>query len=479
MNVVNFTPGQEAELLARTESHFFDFKRAGLGVDKFERALVAFANADGGEILVGIDDDASLPPAERIHGFAQQEDANAYVAAITDGIDPPVIGIEVEFVRLPSDPNQLVLHLVIPKSPAVHFTAGRKCFIRRGAQCLPVRGAEIQRLVFAKGQQSFEDMPCDAVRVRDIEDGEYIHEYLRLVPTAQPISVFLRKQRLIDMEEQNHFRGARVLVAGVLALDDVPQAGLSTKCGVKISRIESSADEYRRDDLAWDPETIEGPVAVQIQRAVGRVTEIMESATFKADGQYKALRYPREAIHEIVTNAILHRDYSIKDDTHVFIFDNRIEVVSPGRLPGHITIENILDERFSRNPKIVRAVNRLPDAPNRDIGEGLNTAFSRMREARLRDPEIVEKDNAVVVVLRHEDIASPEMQIVDYCLKHGDIKNSQARDVTGIGSENEVKRLFQRMMKQDVLEPANPDAARTLRKYRLKDGWRERFQRPD
>ena len=58
------------------------------------------------------------------------------------------------------------------------------------------------------------------------------------------------------------------------------------------------------------------------------------------------IEYPIETLHEITTNAVLHRDYSVADDIHIRIFDNRIEVESPGRLPGHVTQENILDERF-------------------------------------------------------------------------------------------------------------------------------------
>jgi len=63
--------------------------------------------------------------------------------------------------------------------------------------------------------------------------------------------------------------------------------------------------------------------------------------------------YPHETLHEIITNAVLHRDYSIPVDVHVRIYDDRIEVESPGRLPGHVTKQNILDEQSARNPKIV------------------------------------------------------------------------------------------------------------------------------
>ena len=77
------------------------------------------------------------------------------------------------------------------------------------------------------------------------------------------------------------------------------------------------------------------------------------------DGQ-EDITYPEVALHEIIANAILHRDYSIADDVHVRIFDNRIQVESPGGLPGDLTPQNILSERFSRNGNLVRWINKFP-----------------------------------------------------------------------------------------------------------------------
>lgn len=80
--------------------------------------------------------------------------------------------------------------------------------------------------------------------------------------------------------------------------------------------------------------------------------------------------YPTETLHEVITNATLHRDYAIADDVHVRIFDNRVEVESPGRLPAHITPQNILRERFSRNGNIVRVITSFPIPPTKTLAKG-------------------------------------------------------------------------------------------------------------
>src|SRR4051812_48106575 len=87
---------------------------------------------------------------------------------------------------------------------------------------------------------------------------------------------------------------------------------------------------------------------------------------------------------------------------------------APGKLPGYVNITNILDARFSRNAKLVRTLNRYKDAPNKDLGEGLNTTFQKMKEFGLKDPIISEEGNYVKVVLPHLPLAAPTVAIMDF-----------------------------------------------------------------
>lgn len=142
----------------------------------------------------------------------------------------------------------------------------------------------------------------------------------------------------------------------------------------------------------------------------------------------------------------------MNDDVHIRIFDNRIEVFSPGRLPGHVNERNILKERFARNPKIVRILNKFDNPPNKDVGEGLNTAFEAMRQLRLREPVITQNEGGVLVSLRHEKMASPEEVILEYLKHNGEINNATARRIAHIGSENAVKRIFAKMIDAGLIE---------------------------
>jgi ATP-dependent DNA helicase RecG len=222
---------------------------------------------------------------------------------------------------------------------------------------------------------------------------------------------------------------------------------------VKIYRYKSAKEQGSRETLAFDPKTIEGHLYRQIRQSVEKTAELVEDIQKLGAKGLEKISYPPETLHEIVTNALLHRDYSIPVDVHIRIFDNRIEVESPGKLPGHITTQNILTEQFARNGSIVRLINKFPDPPNKDVGEGLNTAFAAMSRLRLKPPIIEEKENSVLITIRHQALASPEEAIMEYLQNHDEIVNRIGRQITGISSENSMKVVFYRLRDRGMIEP--------------------------
>lgn len=156
-------------------------------------------------------------------------------------------------------------------------------------------------------------------------------------------------------------------VCGLVLFAPNPSAVIPTRAGLRVSRYETKEDDPERDHLAGS-RLLELPAYELILGAVDLITETMSDVSiWTVDGLQK-VAYPPEAIWEVVVNAVIHRDYAIADDVQVRIFDNRIEVESPGRLPGFVTLENILDVRYSRNKQIVRTLARYRNAPNKDMG---------------------------------------------------------------------------------------------------------------
>jgi len=339
----------------------------------------------------------------------------------------------------------LVLQININKTREITKASNNTVYLRRGAQNLPITTDEsLTRLKLDKGIHSFETETVD-VKLATITNSTPILEFvLDVIPTVEP-EEWLRKQELIQVEKPT--------VASVLLFADEPQAILPKRCGVKVYRYRTSALEGTRETLAFDPITVEGHIYRQIKTAVAKTVELVEDIQKLGPRGLEPISYPFETLHEILTNAVLHRDYSIPVDVHVRIFDNRIEIESPGKLPGHVTPENILQEQFARNGKIVRMINKFPDPPNKDVGEGLNTAFVAMSTLRLKPPIIQETDSSVIVHIRHEPLASPEESIMEYLETHDEIVNRIARQITGIASENSMKNVFYKLRNRGVIEP--------------------------
>ena len=297
---------------------------------------------------------------------------------------------------------------------------------------------KIVELNFAKGASTFEDFVLPSVEVERVTHSSRIKKFLKdFSPKTDPVE-YIFNENLAD------YKSFDPRVAAVLLFSDNPSAFNPRKCAVKIARYETREEDIERDALKHTY-TIEGSLYELIDKTVTKVAEIMSTVQIWTVDGLKNVSYPPEAIWEIIVNAIIHRDYSISDDVQVYIFNDRIEVVSPGKLPGYVNVENILDARFSRNPKIVRTLNRYKNAPNKDLGEGLNTAFQKMKEWKLKSPEVSEDGNSVRVVIPHIPLGTPQEHILDFLSKNDTITNKQAREITGIKSENAMKTEFYRL----------------------------------
>ncbi|MCU7548145.1 hypothetical protein OCK74_03425 [Chitinophagaceae bacterium LB-8] len=340
----------------------------------------------------------------------------------------------------------MVMQIKIEKSASVHETAAKEIYIRNGAQSNKITDKQrVVELQFAKGASSFEDFVVSTLPPETIFESDEIKSFLSdFSPKTDPLD-FTISENLIDLKNYDP------RVSGLLLFAKNPSACLPRKCAVKIIRYETKEDEPERDYLK-ETIAIEGPAFKLITETVEKVTEIMSSIHVWTPEGLRSMSYPPEAIWEIITNAIIHRDYSISDDVQILIYDNRIEVLSPGKLPGYVTVDNILDSRFARNHKLVRTLSKYKNAPNKDIGEGLNTAFEKMKEWKLKPPIIEEVERNVKVTIPHTPLARPAELILEF-LSHNDrINNKQAREITGIKSENLVKVEFYKLRDEGLLE---------------------------
>lgn len=288
-------------LLATVESHTADLKAIEVAPGKLTKALSAFANAEGGELFVGIDEDRSTG-IRAWRGFATVEDANGHLQAL-ESTFPLGQFVDYQFLRLASAPEVgLVLKISILKTPDVRTASDGTAFVRRGAQSLPVSGEALRRLEYLKGVTSFETHPVD-VPLELVTDSFTVTEFLtEVVPSVDAVEPWLRKQLLI--------RDGMPTVAALVLFSDDPQVALPKQSAVKVYRYATTDPEGSRANLQGQPLTIEGPAYDVIHEAVRTAVDTVQAIRMLTATGLEQISYPEVTLHEIITNAVLHRDYA-------------------------------------------------------------------------------------------------------------------------------------------------------------------------
>ncbi|HEY2936591.1 MAG TPA: RNA-binding domain-containing protein [Gaiellaceae bacterium] len=225
ISIVDIAASEVARLVAIEEGHFADAKAIEIAPAKLTRSLSALANADGGDIYVGLDQDKRAKTFAW-RGFPDVEAANGHLQAFEQTF--PLDGfVEYQFIRDASAPEKgLILKASILKTPDIRTASDGGVYVRRGAQNLPVTGVEEKRrLEYAKGIRSFETYPVD-VPLEVVTNSETIIGFmLDVVPTGEP-EPWLRKQLLI--------REDKPTVAAMLVFADEPQVGLPKQSTIKV-----------------------------------------------------------------------------------------------------------------------------------------------------------------------------------------------------------------------------------------------------
>lgn len=445
-------------LLDSVEGQLFECKRAAAAPGKVLESIVAMANAEGGWVVVGLEDPNKASGKNRLIGVSESQDnVSELMNLIAKEITPPLHQIKdydftITNVHGTSDHLKL---FTVERSTDIHSLKRGDTLLRQGKHNRKLTAEEIIRLKYAKGAIKYESEPAKHVRLEDL-DQELLNAYKRYTGSQSKDTWQFLKDNGLTAEHE----GAVYLnKACVLLFAPNPAISLRSKCSIKVSHYFGTKPNYSGEpNFVRKPFSIEGPLIRQIQGLVRYFHDWLESSPPKLEGAgfRRTRRYPEWVVQESIANAVIHRDYSIQDDTHIRIFDDRIEVESPGILPGHVTMANIRRERFARNPIILRTLNRFgEEAPNLDIGEGVDRMFKLMMDANLYEPLYAPPyiaPSSVLVLLFNLERVSYWDTVSQYLDQHLRITNRELRKITGITDTLKASRLLKMWTRQGLLE---------------------------
>ena len=345
--------------LATGEDSRAEFKEVVLGdrgvrspnTEDMAGEMVAFANAEGGALFLGVDDSGIVRglPDDRA------ADVESWVVNVaTNNCDPPIRPI-VRRERLPrSGGSDAVVMLVeIRRGLYVHGTSGGRHYVRVGSSKQILTGVPLTRLFQERGRAFvFDEQPVLAATAEDL-DRETLDRFFSGSPPAIPWPDLLRNTRVVAATDEGP---ERPTVAGLLAFAKAPRDHLPS------AYVEAAV--YRGDRLTSDElvhaEKIEGRVDAQIDNATAFVERFMLRPARKPAGREEHPQYDIGAIHEAIVNAVAHRAYSIAGSKiRLFLFVDRLELYSPGALPNTLTIETMPYRVFTRNQLLVSFIARM------------------------------------------------------------------------------------------------------------------------
>ncbi|UYZ58034.1 ATP-binding protein [Hymenobacter latericus] len=397
LNLFDATPVDDvadvATLLSNPENQWFDRKSSRIEPGKLAECMIGLANADGGRIAIGI----SQGVVEGINAYERK--INDLIQAGRDHADPPVRSAVryLDCLNQKGNPDKILI-LDVEASEHIHRTPRGKCFLRVGDETRELGPTEERELAFDKREASFDDSIVPGLTQEDLNMA-MVEEYARRMG-SRDINTLMRSRSIFRSQ------GSRpgVTQAGRLVF------GLDTPvwCYVRYLRYDGTVAETGVRSNLLEDVRLEGTIPELIEQTQQLLRDQIPSVIRQTgNGRFARVpSLPEFAWLEAVVNALTHRSYSLQGDgVHVRQFSDRLEVQSPGRLPGLVRVQNIQNARFSRNPHIARILAEMTNYV-RELNEGVRRMFQEMKQSGLREPEYRISDSHVCVIL-YKQVSTP------------------------------------------------------------------------
>lgn len=374
------------------ENQYLDRKSARIKPIDILKHLVAFANAEGGQLIIGIEDNGVVSGFNYNGAHDIDEYRNIFITELRETPIMPRFEVLPVKNKKGEDDNILIISVDISSDRVVKSYDG-KVYLRQNDKSIELNFEQILQLQYDRGQRYFEDEPALRSGINDI-DLELLNDYKNIMDISYLSNEEVLKARSLMIND--NLTNAGILLFGKNPTKFLPQARL------RVIRYSGNNQNVGKDINIVKEKTFDGPIPRIIIEAREFInTQLREFQYLDMDGKFKIMpEYPEFAWFEGIVNALTHRNYSIRGEhIKVLIFDDRLEIISPGLLPNIVTIENILNQRYSRNPRIARTLSEFGWV--KEMNEGVKRIYSEMEKLFLKEPIYSEPNRNVLLVLEN------------------------------------------------------------------------------
>jgi ATP-dependent DNA helicase RecG len=398
--------------------------------DELAETLVAFANADGGMVYIGATEGGQ--PTGSI--FA--EDLDGLVEQAERRCRPP-IPVTWDLIEVGGD----VIYLgQVYRSAQVHTLDDGRLLVRTGAENRTLSGEQVEQVVNSRTFGDYEAEPVPGATRADLDEG-VLEEFVRVWEDREGHQLTRPLDDLL-IEKGWLVPDGRPTVAGILLFGKNPTTFLP-RCGVTFVRFEGESVRKPTGEASYGRRV---EVNAALPRTITRVWDILKEeihrgAVVRGLSREEQWIYPPNAIREAFINAVAHRDYQIKGrGIEVRMFPGKLEIQSPGGLPGFITLDNIVEEHFSRNPRIVNGLYQWGFIE--ELGMGVDVMIEEMVNAGHPVPDMKADESMFKVTFSTEKQRDPlplsvtgttmnerQTKALTYIHEHGRIRSRDYQDL--------------------------------------------------
>jgi ATP-dependent DNA helicase RecG len=364
-------------------------------------AVVAFANADGGDLLIGVEDSGDVT------GLPDDwtDDKLRYLLTAHKSQVKGQVSVDVHDVLF--EGRRVLLFRVRDPSPEVVVTADGRCMVRRGNTSQPELPDEItKRRQQHRGDGRYEAEPVPAASLDDIDIPDAL---LAMSPHLRGLAdkrALLRYWNLVEGRN-----GTVVLKRAALLLFATEPLRWHPNSRIRLQRV-VSGQEGTGPRLGTRETEILGPIASMLPKVISTLKGELEVEARLSDIFSVTHVLPIDAVTECVVNAVAHRNYAVEGNAIEIVFHpNHVEFKSPGNLPEPLTVDDLRQRRGvhrARNPLLMRVLRDL--GWTRDQGEGMRRIFEAMAQVELHEPELEVRSDTFFVRLQTRSIHDEDTQ---------------------------------------------------------------------
>jgi len=332
-------------IIPEIENQYIEFKSEKVKAMTLAEEIIAFANSEGGEIWLGIEDDGSPSGLSRCY----EEDIMNICR--TNCIPPITPKYETLHVN-----NYDIAKVIIPKGKdKPYYTSNNKYYIRVGSTKRIASREELLRLFQASGAFHYDLVEVDKSKILDL-DLNQISDYFSRYQISfldEPESERLRLMAASDILTEKH----KPTVAGLLIFGISPERSLFAS-GISFAHFEGK----EITEKLIDKKNITGSLNRQVDNSLASIkANLLTASNIIKTKRIDMPNYPDIVFRELIVNACVHRNYALHTaNIRILIFENRIEFISPGLLPNGVSIDKLpVGTSFPRNPTLVRFMENL------------------------------------------------------------------------------------------------------------------------